>query len=325
VDLHSVLLDLGPEPGPLPEMIDEVLDPPPTRAQLLTAALRDQVSDGVGLVRGAFRAMRKPRETIRAIAELATGGASLAASIIRPAPASSLNSELGSGRRYALARASLDHVKLLKTRFGTTVNDAVLASVAGALRHWHIHRGMVPRDMKVMVPVSVRDPRDRGTFGNRVVMLVVNLPVSQEDPILRLKAVHATMESAKSSAQVSAGEAFVKMSGFLPPQMVAGISRAQAALRSFNFLVTNVPGPQFPLYLRGRRLLELFPQAPLAANQALSVAALSYDGRLSFGLLGDHELLPDVDVLAQGLEASMDDLTRHVVEFAPGRLETVRV
>ncbi|MGH2758904.1 MAG: wax ester/triacylglycerol synthase domain-containing protein, partial [Actinomycetota bacterium] len=108
VDLHSVLLDLGPEPGPLPEMTDEVLDPPPTRAQLLTAALRDQVSDGVGLVRGAFRAMRKPRETIRAIAELATGGASLAASIIRPAPASSLNSELGSGRRYALARASLD-------------------------------------------------------------------------------------------------------------------------------------------------------------------------------------------------------------------------
>lgn len=325
VDLHSVLLDVGPDAVPLPPIADDVLEPAPTRAQLLTAAVRDQIADGVGLVRGAFRALRQPRETVRSIAELATGGASLAASIIRPAPASSLNCELGSGRRYAMGRASLDDVKLLKNRFGTTVNDAVLASVAGAIRKWNIHRGMVPRDMKVMVPVSVRDQRDRGTFGNRVVMLVVNLPVSQEDPILRLKAVHATMESAKSSAQVSAGEAFVKMSSFLPPQMVAGISRAQAAFRSFNFLVTNVPGPQFPLYLRGRRLLELFPQAPLAANQALSIAALSYDGRLSFGLLGDHNVLPDIDVLSQGLEASMDDLTRHVIEFAPARIASVRV
>jgi len=317
VDLHSVLLDVDAEPGPLPDISPEVPEQPPTRAQLVTEAIRDQISDGVGLMRSTFRALRKPRDTARALIDLAAGSASLAASIIRPAPPSSLNNQLGSGRRYALGRASLNDVKLLKERFGATVNDAVLASVAGALRRWHIHRGMVPRDMKVMVPVSVRDARDRGTFGNRVVMLVVTLPVTQEDPILRLKSVHATMESAKSSAQVSAGEAFVKMSGFLPAQIVAGISKAQAALRSFNLLVTNVPGPQFPLYLRGRRLLELFPQAPLASNQGLSIAALSYDGRLSFGLLADHELLPDVDVLARGLEESMDDLTRHVIDFEP--------
>jgi hypothetical protein len=171
--------------------------------------------------------------------------------------------------------------------------------------------------MKVMVPVSVRDPNERGTFGNRVVMLVVPLPVSRPDAALRLKIVHETMTSAKSSAQVSAGEAFVKMSSFLPPQLVAGVSRIQSSYRAFNLLVTNVPGPQFPLYLRGRRLLELFPQAPLASNQGLSVAALSYDGRIGFGLLGDNTILPDIEVLREGLEASIDELTRYVIDFEP--------
>ncbi len=319
VDLHSVLLDVGPDAAPLPVIEDSVADQPPTRAQLVTAAIRDQVKDGFGVVRGLFRVARDPIGTARSLADLAVGGATLAASIVRPARPSLLNTELGSGRRYALGRASLHDIKKLKERFGATVNDAVLASVAGGLRKWHIHRGMEPRDMKIMVPVSVRDASDRGTLGNRVVMLVVHLPVSQEDALLRLKAVHETMTSVKSSAQVSAGEAFVRMSSFMPAQVVAGVSRAQAYFRSFNLLVTNVPGPQFPLYLRGRRLLELFPQAPLAANQALSIAALSYDGRLSFGLLGDHATLPDIEVLAEGLEESMDELTRHVHDFDAAR------
>jgi WS/DGAT/MGAT family acyltransferase len=317
VDLHSVLLDTDSEPGPLPEPEPVCPDPPPSRMQLLTAAIRDRVGDAFGMARDAVRAARDPRGTLRSAAELAAGTASLTGSLMKPAPASSLNSPLGSGRRYALGRASLHEVKRLKDRFGTTVNDAVLAGVAGGLRHWHMQRGLEPRDMKVMVPVSVRTDADRGTFGNRVVMLVVRLPVGQPDPLLRLKAVHRTMNDAKGSAQISAGEAYLRMSSFLPPQVVAAVSRAQAYFRSFNLLVTNVPGPQFPLYLRGRRLLELFPQAPLAANQALSVAALSYDGRIGFGLLADHSLLPDIEVLRQGLEDSMDELTRYVLDVEP--------
>ena len=315
VDLHSVLLDAGPDAGPLPDFDPAPADPPPTRAQLLTKALRDHVSDGFGLARSVFRAARDPKATIRSVGELATGSAALAASFVRPAPASSLNAPIGSGRRYALGRASLHEVKKLRNEFGSTVNDVVLASVAGALHRWLLSRGMMPRDMKVMVPVSVRDQRDRGTLGNRVGMLVTPLPVSQDDPLLRLKAVSQTMTEAKASAQISAGEAFVRMSGMLPPQLVAGLSRAQAHNRSFNLLVTNIPGPQFPLYLRGRRLLELFPQAPLAANQGLSIAALSYDGRMGFGLLGDRAILPDLDVLSQGLEDSLDELTRFVIDM----------
>jgi WS/DGAT/MGAT family acyltransferase len=317
VDLHSVLLDVDAQPQPLHEIAPEQPDPPPSRAQLFTRGIRDRFGDAFGFARDAVRAARDPRGTILSAAELAAGTASLAASILRPAPASSLNAPLGSGRRYALGRASLNDVRRLKARFGTTVNDAVLAAVAGAMRRWHIHRGMVPRDMKVMVPVNIRDPRDRGTLGNRVAMLVVPLPVGQDDPLLRLKTVHRTMDRAKESAQVSAGQAFLRMSALMPPQFVAGVSRAQAYFRSFNLLVTNVPGPQFPLYLRGRRLLELFPQAPLAANQALSIAALSYDGRLGFGLLADHAILPDIDVLSEGLEESMDELTRFVLDVSP--------
>lgn len=317
VDLHSVLLDVGPDAGPLPQPEPLPADPPPTRAQLLTKAVRDHVSDGFGLAHGILRAARDPRGTLRSVSELAAGSASLTASLVRPAPPSSLNAPIGSGRRYALGRASLHDVKKLRGEFGSSVNDVVLASVAGALHRWLLSRGMMPRDMKVMVPVSVRDARDRGTLGNRVVMLVVPLPVGQDDPVLRLKAVSQTMTDAKASAQISAGEAFVRMSAMLPPQIVAGLSRAQAHYRSFNLLVTNVPGPQFPLYLRGRRLLELFPQAPLAANQALSIAALSYDGRLGFGLFGDRALLPDIDVLSQSLEDSLDELTRFVLDIEP--------
>ncbi|HYZ91918.1 MAG TPA: wax ester/triacylglycerol synthase family O-acyltransferase [Actinomycetota bacterium] len=317
VDLHSVLLDLDADCGPIPRMQDEPCAPPPSRAQIFTKGIRDRIGDAFGLARDAVRAARNPIATIKSTAELAAGSASLAASLLRPAPASSLNAPLGSRRRYELGRASLHDVRALKDEFGTTINDAVLASVAGGLRQWHRHRGMVPRDMKVMVPVNIRDPRDRGTFGNRVAMLVIPLPVSQPDPLLRLKAVHRTMKHAKSSAQISAGEAFLRMSSFFPPQVVAAVSRAQAHYRSFNLLVTNVPGPQFPLYLRGRRLLELFPQAPLAANQGLSIGALSYDGRLGFGLLADHTIVPDIGVLREGLEESMDELTRFVMDVRP--------
>ena len=314
VDLHSVLLDADADPGPLPAPTDEPVEPPPSRAQIFTRGIRDRIGDALGLARDAVHAARDPIGTMKSAAELAAGSASLAASLLRPAPASSLNAPLGSRRRYALGRAWLDDVKALKDEFGTTVNDAVLAGVAGGLRRWHMHRGMVPRDMKVMVPVNIRDPRERGTLGNRVAMLVVPLPVSQPNALLRLKAVHRTMKHAKDSAQISAGEAFLRMSSFFPPQIVAAVSRAQAHYRSFNLLVTNIPGPQFPLYLRGRRLLELFPQAPLAANQALSIGALSYDGRIGFGLLADHALVPDVDVLREGLEESMDELTRFVLD-----------
>jgi WS/DGAT/MGAT family acyltransferase len=325
VDLHSVLLDFdptAPPPGPPPA---EPPAPPPTRAQLLTRGLRDRAGEAFGLARDALRAARDPVRAIRSAAELTAGSASLAASILRPAPPSSLNGEVGPSRQYAMGRASLDDVRKLKPRFGATVNDAVLTAVAGALHRWHLHRGLEPRDMKVMVPVSVRRAEHLGTSGNRVVMLLVPLPVGQPDPLLRLCAVRDTMAGAKRSAQVSAGEAFLRMSSLLPPFSVAAISRAQARFRAFNLLVTNVPGPQFPLYLRGRRLLELFGQAPLAARQGLSIAVLSYDGRLSFGLFADHRLVRDVDVLSRGLEDCMDELTRHVIDFEPAQRELQRV
>lgn len=326
IDLHSVLLDAGAQPDALPlDAAPPGVDPPPSRAQLWTKALRDHVTDGLGAAREIVRAVRDPRSAMQAAVEVATGSAALAGSLLRPAPASSLNGALCSGRRYELGRASLDDLRALKGTFGATVNDAVLAAVAGGLHKWQRSRGMLPRDLKVMVPVSVRAQRERGLPGNRVVMLIVPLPVGDDDPVRRLRTIGTTMSAAKASAQISAGRAFVSASGLLPPQAVAAISRAQAAYRSFNLLVTNVPGPQFPLYLRGRRLLELFPQAPLAKRQGLSVAALSYDGRIGFGLLGDHALLPDLEVLASGIEESVDELASltRTTDLAPERALTM--
>jgi WS/DGAT/MGAT family acyltransferase len=317
VDLHSVLLDIEPQPHTQPELRLAPAVPLPTRAQLFTNGVRERFGEAIGFARSSLRAVRDPRAVVRSAAELAAGTASLAGSLVRPAPDSALNGDIGSARRFSLGRASLEDLKRLKDAYGTTVNDAVLAAVAGALRIWHLHRGVVPRDLKVMVPVSVRAENDWGTLGNRVVMLVVALPVSQDDPVLRLKTVHNTMQTAKRSAQVSAGDALVKASAFLPPQAVAGVSWAQAHYRAFNLLVTNVPGPQFPLYLRGRRLLELFGQAPLAANQGLSIAALSYDNKIGFGLLADHTLVPDVECLAEGIEASTNELRTLVPQRRP--------
>jgi WS/DGAT/MGAT family acyltransferase len=220
-----------------------------------------------------------------------------------------INSRIGSGRRFSIARSSLDEVKTLKATVGTSVNDAILAAVAGGMRRWQVSRGVdTPHDMKVMVPVSVRSADEGDAYGNRVAMLVVNLPVSVRDPIVRLRRIHEVMIAAKESGQVRAGDAVVKMSGVLPPMAVAGMSQLQSRYRSFNLLVTNVPGPQFPLYLLGRRLLELYPQAPLVRNQGLAIGAMSYDGKLGFGLLGDLDTMPDINVLAGGISDAMEEI-----------------
>src|SRR5439155_5232381 len=142
-----------------------------------------------------------------------------------------------SRRRYALARGSFNEMRTLKETYNATINDVILSVVAGGLRRWLIERDIAPYDFKVMVPVSVRSADEDGTYGNRVAMLIVWLPVAERDPIVRLERVHQTMQAAKKSAQVTAGDAIVGFSQFLPPQAVAAMSKLQAHYRAFNLLV----------------------------------------------------------------------------------------
>jgi WS/DGAT/MGAT family acyltransferase len=229
---------------------------------------------------------------------------------LNPAPRTPLNVPIGPHRRYEWVRASLDDFKTVKNALGGTINDVVLAVVSGALRRFLEHRGVDVRglEMKAMVPMSTRAESERGALGNRVTAMAAPLPVYEEDPVVRLQIVRMAMKDVKESKQAVGAEMIVQLSGFAPPTILGQAARLQAQQRFVNVLVTNVPGPQFPLYSRGHKMMDLFPMAPLGANQALGIAVMSYNGQFGFGLIADYDALPDVGVVAEGLEKSIAEL-----------------
>jgi diacylglycerol O-acyltransferase len=206
--------------------------------------------------------------------------------------------------------ADLADLKGVKNRLGGTVNDVVLATVAGALgaymrAHDYPTAGVV---LRAMVPVSVRSTQQRGTLGNRVAAMWVPLPVGETDPAIRLLAIAERTAVVKQSGQALGAQALTELAGFAPPTILAQAARLQARQRMFNLVVTNVPGPQFPLYLLGRKLYEIYPMVPLAENTALGLAVMSYNGTLAFGLTADFDALSDVELLASELRASLGEL-----------------
>jgi len=226
------------------------------------------------------------------------------------APPSPLNVEIGPHRRFDWVRAELSEVKEIKNRLGGTVNDVVLAVVTGALRKFLQERGedVDELTLKALVPVSVRRDDEYGMTGNRVAGMMAPLPVYEEDPIERLKIISEELDGLKDSGQAVGAQVLTQLSGFAPPTVLAQAGRLQARQRFFNLVVTNVPGPQMPLYVLGRQLLDVFPLAPLAKRQAVCIAIMSYNGKLNFGLLGDFDTLPDLEVIAGGISSSLDEL-----------------
>jgi len=227
-----------------------------------------------------------------------------------PAPPSPLNVRIGPHRRFEWVAAALDDLKEVKTGLGGTVNDVVLATVSGALgRHLH-RRGetLSGRELKAMVPVSVRAEEDRGALGNQVAAMMAPLPVWCEDGARRLEIVSEAMAGLKDSGQAVGAQVLTQLSGFAPPTIMTQASRLMARQRMFNVVVTNVPGPQMPLYLMGHELRDLFPMVPLARNQALGVAIMSYNGKMNFGLVGDFDAMHDLDDLADDFRASLEEL-----------------
>jgi diacylglycerol O-acyltransferase / wax synthase len=190
------------------------------------------------------------------------------------------------------------------------VNDVVLTAVSGALGKWlraqgHDTVGLV---LRAMVPVSVRADVERGALGNKVATMWAPLPVGIEDPTEAFREVHEAMAGLKESGQAVGAQVLTQLADFAPATILSQAARLQARQRFFNLVVTNVPGPQDPLYMLGRQILALYPQVPLAKNQALGIAIISYAGNLGFGLLGDYDALPDLEVIADHLEGAIDDL-----------------
>jgi diacylglycerol O-acyltransferase len=311
VDIVSVLFDAAPDP---PQPVDEpgawLARPEPAKAQLLAEALLERATMPGEIVRSMRALVRGPRLVARGVADSLVGLGAMAWAGLRPPPSSAYNTQIGPHRRFTWVRTSLDDVKAVKNELGGTVNDVVLATVAGALGRHMRRRGDDLGDgvLRAMVPVSVRAESERGALGNRVAAMMAPLPVAEEDPRLRLELISAAMASIKRSGQAVGAQVLTNLSGFAPPTVMAQASRLISTQRFFNLVVTNVPGPQFPLYLMGRELIDIFPMVPLARGQALGVAIMSYNGRMNYGLVGDYDALTDLDDLSDDFDAALAEL-----------------
>jgi diacylglycerol O-acyltransferase / wax synthase len=311
VDIATVLFDTSAEPMPVaPPEHDWVARPLPSNAQLLADAVLERATVPTEIVRGAKATLRGPRQVAGRVARALGGVGAMAKAGLQAAPASPFNVRIGPHRRFTWIRGELAEFKAVKNALGGTVNDVVLAAVAGALgRYLRLHGE--PTDdlvLKAMVPVSVRAEVERGALGNRVAAMWARLPVGVSDPVQRLLTIAREMDGLKDSGQAVGAQVLTELTGFAPPTIMAQAARLQARQRMFNLVVTNVPGPQFPLYMLSRQLEAMFPMVPLAENQALGIAIMSYNGQLNFGLNADYDALPDLEALAEELRASIEEL-----------------
>ena len=317
VDITTVLFDAAPDPDLDPSPPEPwVAGPEPSEAQLLAEALIERTTNPTEIVRGARAVFRAPRRVGRAALDALEAAGALARAGIA-APPSPFNVEIGPYRRFAWVRASLDDLKRIKNATGGTVNDVVLAAVAGALGRYLRQHGYSTHELELraMVPISVRGADERGGSGNRVSSYMAPLPIWCDDPLERLRVISSTMGDLKQSKQAVGATLITELADFAPPTITGQAARLQSRQRFFNLVVTNVPGPQFALYLMGRRLEEVFPMVPLARRQAVCFGIMSYDGQVNFGLIGDFDAVADLDALATDLEDSLAELA----EAAPSK------
>ena len=311
MDIVSVLFDTTPRPSAPTAPGDTWLPRPvPGRAQLLGEALIERATIPGELTRTARAVLRGPRLVFERARDAAVGVGAMAWAGLNPAPTTPYNQPIGPHRRFTWVRADLADIKAIKAELGGTVNDVVLSVVAGGLgkhlrRRGHTTNGM---ELKAMIPVSVRDDLEQGALGNRVAAMMAPLPVWCQEPAARLDIVREELKVLKTSGQAVGAQVLTDLSGFAPATIMDQAARLMARQRFFNLVVTNVPGPQFPLYLLGRRMLETFPMVPLARNQGLGIALLSYDGHINFGLVGDFDVMWDLDDFARDLRDSLEEL-----------------
>jgi WS/DGAT/MGAT family acyltransferase len=276
----------------------------------MAEALLERASTPVDIVRNVASALGDPRDAGGAAGRTVSGLLSMAVAGLGGAPPSPLNTRIGPHRRFAWVESDLALFKAIKGALGGTVNDVVLAVVTGALREHLLRRGRDPEglELKAMVPVSIRAEEERGALGNRVAAMYAPLPVGLEDPLERFRTVHDALGDLKASGQAVGAERLTQLAGFAVPTVLDQAARLQSRQRFFNLTVTNVPGPQFPLYMLGRKLRAFYPKVPLVLNTALGIAIMSYDGKLFFGLLGDYDAMDDLDAFAADLESAIAEL-----------------
>lgn len=314
-ELLSVIMDVTAEVLP-PEPVEWDPQPRPSSLGLAVGAMADMARSPYEQLRAARSAFRVPRSAVSQLLAVGKGMTSMLG-MVRPTPASSLNGPIGPHRNWCWASTTVEDVRAVRKAHGGTFNDVVLACITGGFRELLLSRGeSADRVVRTMVPVSVR-PREAGgvavgdgVLANKVSAMFAELPVFEADPVRRLHLISEQMAGLKDSQEALAGEALTSLSGFAPPLLLAlgGRIATKGSQRNINTVTTNVPGPQLPLYMLGRRMLQAYPFVPLGAQMRVTVAIFSYDGQVNYGVTGDFDAAPDVDVLCRGVEKGLAEL-----------------
>ena len=314
VDIAQVMLDPTEEPAAAP---GDSWRPrrEPTDVELLSQAFTELTTRPAAAVEAVRDTVADVSKTAARFGASAAGMVSAALAVARPSVASPLNVPIGEQRRFATVDLSLADLKKVRAALGGTVNDTVLAVVAGALRAWLQARGIGVAQgdvMKAMLPISVAisSAASGHAGGNRVSATLVELPVGEADPAVRLQQISYQLAQLEEGSQFVGADSIVNIAGFAPPTLHALGARVGSTMTSrvYNLVITNVPGPQRPLYAAGSRMVAAYPCVPLTRNQALSIGLISYDGGVYFGLYADRDALPDLDLLVTCLNESMDEL-----------------
>jgi diacylglycerol O-acyltransferase / wax synthase len=309
IDLATVMFDFSPEA--------QILTPPawtpepmPSGGELLRGALREAVHPLNALVEAARSVAAAPSRAAAGIGAIVSGARDLLG--LGAAPRGPFDVRIGPNRRFAMAEAPVERFKDVKRALGGTVNDVILAAIAGALHRLLRARGEPTRNrvLRAMVPVSVRSRDERMSLGNRVSMIFVDLPVGAMGAARRLRQISSATRDLKESMMAVSAESIINLGTWAPPTLHAVAARLVAKGPWFNLVVSNVPGPQIPMYVAGARLLVFYPIMPLSENVALSAAVTSLAGTMGFGLTGDWDGTPDIDALAAFVQDSLDDLAK---------------
>ena len=284
--------------------------PAPSSAQLAASALRDSVRESIERAKSVTHALASPTDTLRDVAVEVGGLVTLGCKAVRLETI--LDGPIGPRRNWGWARGDLSDIKTIKNTFGGTVNDVMLAVITGAFRTWRLSMDgdVEGRTIRTMVPVSLRGPEQPPTLGNQVSAVFADLPIGIADPVQRLRAVRDQLSGLKSHGMAMGVETILDATELVPPTLFALGARIAARLpqRSISTVTTNVPGPQFPLYLLGHRLLEMIPYIPLALGMRITIGIMSYDGHVAYGVTGDADKFPDLGMLCDGIDAATQEL-----------------
>jgi WS/DGAT/MGAT family acyltransferase len=308
LEVALLLFDLEPD-APASQLAPWSPERGPGAARLAADAVGSGVEESLRAVRGAARLATEPRSAARLGGTLRRAALAAGEDLLRPAPSSSLNTRIGSRRTLVRHAVPREDLKAIKRAAGVTLNDVCLATAAGALRQLSLERGERPRPLKTMVPVNVRAAGERAELGNRISMVFVDLPLDVPSAAARLGLVHRATSAFKRSGRPAGAETVFSALGLLPPQLRGVAARALAAPRTYNLTISNVPGPDFPLYVLGARLLECYPVVPIASGHALSIGIFTYCSHVHFGFYADPHAFPDVRSLPAAMDAALADLS----------------